>query len=197
MEQSHSWSRRCLLLGGLSYLASACVPYTPSTLQYPADWNHKGIEWRPYALGLRDARKSNKPIMLVFYTDWCPHCHNYSRVFHDPRLVEQSLDFVMIRVERDGNRDISQEYDLDGDYIPRTLFLKPDATIVKELRLDRSDYQYFLNEYEADETLGMMQKALALMPRAPAASPPRAPAGPPRTGNSSSAVEAPDSSRAP
>lgn len=166
MERSHSLSRRCLLLGSLAFSASSCVPYTPSTVSYPADWNHKGIEWRPYALGLRDARKANKPIVLVFYTDWCPHCHNYSRVFHDPRLIEQSRAFVMIRVERDGNRDISQEYDLDGDYIPRTLFLNPDATVIEELRLDRSEYRYFLNEYEADETLSMMQKALALMPQA-------------------------------
>jgi thiol-disulfide isomerase/thioredoxin len=145
----------------LAFLACVgCVPYTPSTEQFPADWNHRGIDWRPYALGLRDARREKKPIVLVFYTDWCPHCHNYSRVFHDPRLVEVSKRFIMIRVERDGNRELSAEYDVDGDYIPRTFFLQPNGELMKELRKGGSEYRYFLDEYEADELLAMMDRAL-------------------------------------
>ena len=137
-----------------------CMPYTPSTARYPANWNHGKIEWRPYALGMRDAAKSGKPIVLVFYTDWCPHCHNYSRVFHDPRLVDASKHFVMIRVERDSHLDISQEYDLDGDYIPRTLLLTSRGEVLTELDAGRSDYRYFLDEYEPDQLLELMQKAL-------------------------------------
>lgn len=142
--------------------STACVPYTPSTARYPADWNPRGIQWRPYALGLRDAEKLGKPIVLVFYTDWCPHCHNYSRVFHDPRVEAASRDFIMIRVERDGHRDISQAYDLDGDYIPRTLFLTASAEVRSQLRADRSEQRYFLNEYEPDELLDLMARALEL-----------------------------------
>jgi thiol-disulfide isomerase/thioredoxin len=149
------------LLGALVSLP-ACVPYTPSTLNYPADWNRKGIDWRPYGLGMRDAKKANKPIVLVFYTDWCPHRHNYSRVFHDPRLIAASKDFIMIRVERDGNRELSEQYDLDGDYIPRTLFLSSDGTVLEEFDAGRSEYRYFLDEFEADETLELMSRAKAL-----------------------------------
>lgn len=155
-------TRRLLAL--LLVLASfGCVPYTPSTARYPADWNHQDIEWRPYALGLRDARRAHKPIVLVFYTDWCPHCHNYSRVFHDPGLVEASRGFVMIRVERDSNRELSQAYDVDGDYIPRTFFLTPNGELMAQLHIGRSQHRYFLNEYEPDELLELMSRATKLV----------------------------------
>jgi protein-disulfide reductase (glutathione) len=107
------------------------------------------------------ARKSGKPIVLIFFVDWCPHCHHYSRVFHDPRLVKAARDFVMIRVDRDLNRDISAQYDLDGDYIPRTFFLDSNGELMKELHTGRDEYRYFLDEYEPEETLDLMARAKA------------------------------------
>jgi len=162
--------RQCLASVALCLLATpdlACVPYTPSTAEYPADWNPRSIQWRPYALGLRDAARLGKPIVLVFYTDWCPHCHNYSRVFHDPRVVAKSHEFIMIRVERDGHPDISQEYDFDGDYIPRTLFLSAGGDVRSELHANRSKHRYFLDEYEPDQLLELMDRALATSTPAP------------------------------
>ena len=141
---------------------AGCFPYTPSTANYPSDWNPKQIEWQPYALGLKAAAREHKPIVLVFYTDWCPHCHNYSRVFHDPRVVEASRAFVMIRIERDGDPELSQEYVLDGDYIPRTFFLLPSADVIKQLHSGNTDFRYFLDEYEPDQLLELMKKAQEL-----------------------------------
>ena len=157
-----SWVRPALVLvlAMLTPAGFACMPYTPSTAHYPADLNHGQIEWRPYALGMRDAAKTGKPIVLVFYTDWCPHCHNYSRVFHDPRLVEASRHFVMIRVERDANLDISRQYDFDGDYIPRTLLLSSEGKVLRDLNAGRSEYRHYLDEYEPDQLLELMERAL-------------------------------------
>jgi len=42
------------------------------------DWNDQGVKWVPYADGLATAKKEKKPVCLVFYTEWCPHCQNYS-----------------------------------------------------------------------------------------------------------------------
>ena len=53
----------------------------------PADWNGAEIEWSPYAEGMGVGKAQRRPIVLIFYTDWCPHCHHYSRLFHDPELV--------------------------------------------------------------------------------------------------------------
>ena len=145
-------------------MVSDCSQYrhhTASTRDYPADWNLQGITWWPYGPGMLQAKKTNKPIVLIFFVDWCPHCHHYSRVFHDPRLVEAARDFVMIRVDRDLNRDISEEYDLDGDYIPRTFFLHSDGELMTDLDTGRDEYRYFLDEYEPEETLELMAKAKA------------------------------------
>jgi len=149
------------VLCGLIGLAG-CAPYTPSTAHYPSDWNPKQVAWQPYALGLRAAAREHKPIVLVFYTDWCPHCHNYSRVFHDPRVVEASRDFVMIRIERDGDPELSQEYVLDGDYVPRTFFLASSGEVMDQVHTGRADFRYFLDEYEPEQLLQLMQKAREL-----------------------------------
>ncbi len=55
------------------------------------DWNDKQIRWQSYQDGLAAAKKEKKPICLIFYTEWCPHCANYSAVFHDPKVVDMTL----------------------------------------------------------------------------------------------------------
>lgn len=158
--------RRSLVVLGTLLLAAVglggCMPYTPSTANYPSDWNPRQVAWQPYALGLRAAARERKPIVLVFYTDWCPHCHNFSRVFHDPRVVEASRAFVMIRVERDDNPELSQAYALDGDYVPRTFFLLASGDVMEQLHRGHADFRYFLDEYEPDELLDLMRQAQEL-----------------------------------
>jgi glutaredoxin len=98
--------------------------------------------------------------VLIFYTDWCPHCHNYSRLFHDPEVARLAASFVMIRVERDGHRDISARYALDGEYIPRTFFLSPQGVLIPGLDSGREQYRYYLDEHDASELTSRMEEAL-------------------------------------
>jgi thioredoxin-like negative regulator of GroEL len=154
--------RRRVLLAALASAAFGCTPVAasaPGELP-PADWNVGGVHWLPYEEGLATAKANNQPIVLIFYTDWCPHCHNYSRLFHDPEVVRSSSRFVMIRVERDGHRDISSRYDIDGEYIPRTFFLKPTGAVLSELTSDNDDFLYFLDEHDPAELIALMQLAL-------------------------------------
>lgn len=125
-----------------------------------ADWNDGGVNWRAYEAGLAEARAAGKPVVLIFYTDWCPHCHNYSRVFHDPEVVRLARSFVMIRVERDAHRDISARYALDGEYIPRTYFLSPDGVLLPGLDSGREQYRYYLDEQDPSELTSRMEEAL-------------------------------------
>lgn len=129
----------------------------------PSDWNVREVAWMPYEAGLAAGQAAHKPIVLVFYTDWCPHCHNYSRLFHDPELVRLSQQFVMIRVERDGHRDISARYDIDGEYIPRTFFLTPTGSVLTDLTSDNDDFRYFIDEHDPTELIALMQRALERM----------------------------------
>lgn len=124
------------------------------------DWNDKQIDWQSYEDGLAEAKKSNKPICLIFYTEWCPHCTNYSKVFHDPKVVEKAKDFVMIRVDADQNKPLGQKYALDGSYIPRTYFLAPDGTIAADIHAPREQFKYFYDERNPASVLGGMDAAL-------------------------------------
>ncbi len=148
--------RRIALLP-LALLVALCVA---TTAQAGGDWNDKQIDWQSYEDGLAEAKKTKKPICLIFYTEWCPHCTNYSKVFHDPKVVEKAKEFVMIRVDADKNKALGQQYALDGSYIPRTYFLAPDGTVAADIHAPRQQFKYFYDEHKAASVLAGMDAAL-------------------------------------
>jgi len=125
------------------------------------DWNDKGIAWQPYDAGLALAKKEKKPVCLVFFTEWCPHCTNYSKVFHDPAVVAKAKDFVMIRLDKDQNAEVSGKYAPDGQYIPRTFFLTPGGELKADVHAPRDQYKYFYDENDPKSVLAGMDAALA------------------------------------
>jgi len=124
------------------------------------DWNDAGIIWQPHEQGLAMAKKENKPVCLIFYTERCPHCTNYSKIFHNANVVEQTKQFVMIRVDQDKNPDVSKKYAPDGQYIPRTYFLSSAGTLDPSVHEARDRYLYFYNENEPAGLLAGMKQAL-------------------------------------
>jgi thiol:disulfide interchange protein len=162
----------CRLLGAWAFALSGLVlpgclraggeaQEAPPLVEAEASWNDDAIAWATYEQGMSRAAAERRPIVLVFYTDWCPHCHNFSRVFHTPEVVALARSFVMIRVERDGNRELSEMYDLDGEYIPRTFFLTSAGEVRTELHGKNPSFRYFVDEHEAHELVALMRRALA------------------------------------
>lgn len=149
---------RSLLLA-LGLIAGTLFSAAPSFAG--GDWNDSGIQWKSYDEGLALAKKEKKPIMLIFYTEWCPHCTNYSKQFHDPKVVEKAKSFVMIRVEGDKNKEISGQFKIDGEYIPRTFFLSSDGKLDPSLDAGRDQYKYFYDERDPASVLAGMDRALA------------------------------------
>src|SRR5215510_15990346 len=125
------------------------------------DWNDQGIAWQSYETGLEKAKKDKKPVCLVFFTEWCPHCANYSGVFHDPKVVAESKKFVMIRLDKDKNAEVSKKYAPDGEYIPRTYFLSSAGTLDADIHAPRDQYKYFYDEKDPTSVLGGMTTAQA------------------------------------
>jgi thiol-disulfide isomerase/thioredoxin len=123
------------------------------------DWNDKGIAWKSFADGLAAAAKEKKPICLVVFTEWCPHCKVYAGVFHDPKVVERAKDFVMVHVDKDQQPDVSKKYAPDGEYIPRTYFLKADGTLDPAIKAPREKFQYFYDEKDPASVLAAMDSA--------------------------------------
>jgi thiol-disulfide isomerase/thioredoxin len=141
-----------MLLGGLLLTGKARADVE--------NWNDANITWMSYDDGLAAARKSHKPICLIFFTTWCPHCKNYSGVFSDPEVVKKAQSFVMIRVDKDKNAELSKKYAPDGEYIPRTYFLSADGTLDASLSETRDQYKYFYNEKDPASILAGMDRAL-------------------------------------
>ena len=124
------------------------------------DWNDAQMNWKSYDEGLALAKKEKKPICLIFFTEWCPHCQNYSGVFHDPKVVETSKQFVMIRLDKDKNAELSKQFAPDGEYIPRTYFLSSAGTLDPSIHAARPNFQYFYDEKDPASLLAGMDQAL-------------------------------------
>jgi len=124
------------------------------------DWNDGQVQWQTYEAGLAAAKKDKKPILLIFFTEWCPHCTNYSKEFHDEKVVTQVKRFVAIRLDKDKNAELSKKYAPDGEYIPRTYFLSPDGTLDPTITAPRSEYKYFYDEHDPAQLLASMDAAL-------------------------------------
>ena len=144
----------------LTMTLAATATFTPTPASAGGDWNDANIKWQSYDDGIAAAKKDKKPILLVFYTEWCPHCTNYSKVFHDPKVVEQSKKFVMIRLDKDKSAELSKKFAPDGEYIPRTYFLTSAGTLDADITAARPKYKYFYNEQDPASILSGMEAAL-------------------------------------
>ncbi|APR77405.1 Thioredoxin [Minicystis rosea] len=122
-------------------------------------WNAAEIDWQSYEAGLAKAKAEKKPICLVLYTGWCPHCRNYSRVFDDAKVVAQAKRFVMIRVNADDHGDVAAKFQPDGGYVPRTFFLSPDGQLAADIKAPRPKFQYFFDERNPASLLEGMAEA--------------------------------------
>jgi len=114
----------------------------------------------PYQEGLAAAKKNHRPICLIFYTTWCPHCANYAKVFSNPEVVKKAKSFVMIRLDKDKNQELSKQYKPDGEYIPRTFFLSSAGVLDESLTEERPQYKYFYSESDPASLLAGMDRAL-------------------------------------
>jgi len=141
-------------------LAVALLLLASASLVRAHDWNDAQIKWLSYDDALATAKKEHKPICLIVFTEWCPHCANYSKVFADPAVVERAKRFVMVHVDSDKQGDVAKQFALDGGYIPRTLFLSSDGKVDPSIQAPRDRYRYFYDEHAPASVLAGMDAAL-------------------------------------
>ena len=114
--------------------------------QADPDWNDNNIRWHSYNDGLKAAMAESKPICLVFYANWCPHCVKFSTIFHEAKMISETKKFVMIRIDNDKNGEISAKFAPDGKYIPRVYFLSSAGQLDPQIQAPRKEYKYFYDE---------------------------------------------------
>ncbi len=90
------------LLGVLLFASLACV--TP----VPADW--QDISWfddaAGYAEALTEAEAADKPVLVYFYTDWCPYCRQLNSELLAADEVQRELaGMLAVRVNAERGPD--------------------------------------------------------------------------------------------
>ena len=115
------------------------------------------IHWeKKFDEALKKAQRAGKPLVVVFWAEWCGWCHRLDRTtYADPAVVRRAQEFVAVKVNTEGSRrelQVSAKYGVRS--LPTILFLSPQG---RQL--------FRVNGYQGPGP----------SPRAPA--PPRAPGG--------------------
>lgn len=76
---------------------------------------------------LEKARKTQKPIMIDFFATWCGPCKMLDeKIYPAPAVVEESQNFVCVKVDVDKNSDVARKYSVSG--LPSLVFLDASGT---------------------------------------------------------------------
>lgn len=126
----------------------------------PADgWNER-IAWRGLDEGLREAKQTGMPVMMVVHTEWCGNCQKLKRTFNGNTTLEQlSEQFVMVHVDQDQHPEATL-YGPDGQYIPRVLFLDEDGNVDQRLQNPNRPQQFRYFYTPQEDLVATMRQAL-------------------------------------
>ncbi|MCX5468823.1 thioredoxin family protein [Acinetobacter nematophilus] len=138
------------------WIATVFILLSNTTFANVIKWNEDKINWWSYEKGLQIAEQEKKPILLVFYANWCGASKRYGKVFYDQEVVDLSKKFIMIKVNVNEEEELSLEYGVR--YIPMTLFLDSQSNIQTDMRSSSSEHPFNLNEENPKELLRLMKK---------------------------------------
>ena len=104
----------------------------------------EGVKWHDWEDGLAEARRTNRPIMLMVYADWCPKCRALAPVLEQPPVATLAGRFVMVRQNHDDEpawlQPFNQKY---GGYVPRIFFFSASGELRPEVTSGHPKYPYF------------------------------------------------------
>lgn len=87
-----------------------------------------------YARGRDQAAHSSKPMVIYFYTDWCPYCRKFEKnTLIQPEVQKVLSSFVKVRINPEkGSREgqIADQYHVDG--YPAVFFENPASKQVTQ-----------------------------------------------------------------
>lgn len=124
------------------------------------EW-HGSIEWHEWSDALGIASRTSKPIMVVVYADWCPHCRALGPVFADPDIENLSKRFVMVRQNHDDSPAWLEPYNQKfGGYVPRIFFFDQNGKMREGLTSGHPRYPYFYAAEQPEFLKRSMRQAI-------------------------------------
>lgn len=126
-----------------------------------ADGWGEEYSWQPsLEAAISAAEVQSKPIMLVIHKSWCGACKNLKASFSvDDEAIDLSQDFVMVNLG-DGKAPDDPKFKIDGSYVPRVYFLKPDGTILPDFYNKEGNPKFKFYYHSMDNLVDVMWEVL-------------------------------------
>ncbi|XP_039858668.1 anterior gradient protein 2 homolog [Simochromis diagramma] len=132
----------------------------PQTLS--RGWGDQLIWAQTYEEGLYWSRSKNKPLLVIFHLEDCPHSQALKKVFSEDNEVQKILDedFIVLNlVYETTDKHLSP----DGQYVPRLLFVDPSMTVRADITGRYANRMYAYEPSDIKLLVGNMQKAKKLL----------------------------------
>ncbi|MRX70003.1 Thioredoxin-related protein [Flavobacterium resistens] len=107
----------------------------------------------PYKTALENAKKEGKPLFIMLYADWCPHCNQMKKeVFSDPNVMsflKENYICIWKNIEKEEGIALKNKYNTKS--LPTFLFLDANETLLYALKGEMktpefmSEVKYALN----------------------------------------------------
>lgn len=90
----------------------------------------------PYKKALETAKTERKPIFMMLYADWCPHCNQMKKeVFSDPDVIDflkENYVCLWKNIEKEEGLALKTKYNTKS--LPAFLFLDDNETVLYALK---------------------------------------------------------------
>ncbi|XP_029369641.1 anterior gradient protein 2 homolog [Echeneis naucrates] len=132
----------------------------PQTLS--RGWGDQLIWAQTYEEGLYWSRSRNKPLMVLFHLEDCPHSQALRKVFSEDNDIQRTLDldFVILNlVYETTDKHLSP----DGQYVPRIIFVDPTMTVRADITGRYANRMYAYEPSDIKLLLSNMRKAKKLL----------------------------------
>jgi thiol:disulfide interchange protein DsbD len=102
--------------------------------------NPSKFHWKPYSKdAVADSVAHHKPIVIDFFAEWCPNCHDLDReVYSLPQIQAKLAKYTTLRVDATNQDDPKvqqnlQDYGIEG--LPTVIFLDAKGQEIKDSRV--------------------------------------------------------------